>query len=73
MKHLIKILITSLLTACFSLCAYATDLPVPITDLVKKTFPKVSIRFDGLIELPDGTQYLPVLPYSYANTPNPAE
>ncbi len=77
MKKAMKILKYFLFLICFAFytanCAFATELPAAVTDLVKKTFPNASIRFDGLIELPDGTQYLPVLPYSYAKPENPAE
>ncbi len=77
MKKKMKILKYFLFLICFAFysanCAFATELPAAVTDLVKKTFPNASIRFDGLIELPDGTQYLPVLPYSYASPANPVE
>lgn len=45
----------------------ATELPSEIVEYLTKTYPGVNIRFDGLIELSDGTTYLPVLPVVYAD------
>lgn len=42
--------------------AFATKLPDNVFDYIKKEEPKAGVRFDGLITLPDGTIYLPVLP-----------
>ncbi len=42
--------------------ALATVLPQDLTNIIKESFSEISIRFDGLIELADGTQYLPVIP-----------
>jgi DNA-binding beta-propeller fold protein YncE len=42
--------------------ARATALPENLANYIKETFPKVDLRFDGVILLPDGTQYLPLLP-----------
>lgn len=52
--------------------ACATQLPQPIVDYIKTKFPDVSIRFDGLVELPDHTIYLPVSPLVYGNAATPA-
>ena len=46
--------------------ANATELPPIIVEYLTKTYPGVNIRFDGLIELTDGTTYLPVIPVVYA-------
>ncbi|MGD9580003.1 MAG: hypothetical protein AB7V50_01405 [Vampirovibrionia bacterium] len=46
--------------------AEATELPPPIVEYLTKTYPGINIRFDGLIELADGTTYLPVIPVVYA-------
>gem|GEM_PF-1267796 len=64
-----------LLFIAFAFCisqASATQLPQPIAAFLKSKFPGVEIRFDGLIELPDKTIYLPVLPLMYGNAKNPA-
>lgn len=45
--------------------ANATELPPSIVEYIKNTYPGANIRFDGLIELPDGNVYLPILPTSY--------
>ncbi|MFH0702351.1 MAG: YncE family protein [bacterium] len=57
----------------FVLPTFGTELPKPILNYIKTDFPKVNVRFDGLIELPDGTAYLPVFPLSYADVENPTE
>ena len=43
----------------------ATELPKPVLEYIKKNYAKANIRFDGLIELKDGTVYIPVIPISY--------
>ena len=56
---------TAVLTLVYCLSAmssYATKLPDYIVRSIKTDLPKASIRFDGLVSLPDGTVYLPVLP-----------
>lgn len=53
--------------------ASATQLPKEITDFVKEKYPEAGIRFDGLIELPDHTSYLPVMPFVYKKVENPAQ
>ena len=42
--------------------AIATTLPSGVEDIVKQSFPDAQIRFDGVIVLPDGTVYLPLIP-----------
>lgn len=49
----------------------ATDLPDGVIEYVKKNYPGCNIRFDGLVELEDGTLYLPVLPVVYAEHQGP--
>ena len=68
MKNFRIILAILALTCCISLCnapANATQLPQPIVEYLKSKYPNVEIRFDGLIELPDHTIYLPVSPLTY--------
>lgn len=64
--HLLKILITLLLIAGSTRCI-ATQLPKPVVDYIKTVYPKATVRFDGLVELSDDTQYLPVLPVIQEN------
>ena len=62
-KHGLRNLLAVLLIySVTSLSAFATKLPDKIVGTIKKELPKSSIRFDGLISMPDGTIYLPVLP-----------
>ncbi len=42
--------------------ALATQLPKPVKDFILDKYPNSTIRFDGLITLPDGNIYLPVIP-----------
>ena len=57
------------------LCGFAScfcsDIPKPIADFLKAKYPKINIRFDGFVEIPDGTQYLPVFPLDLLDVPNP--
>ncbi|MBS4760679.1 MAG: hypothetical protein KHX03_08300 [Clostridium sp.] len=58
-KSFVIALLAYLLT---SMSAFATKLPDNILQTIKSDLPKASVRFDGLITLPDGTVYIPVLP-----------
>jgi DNA-binding beta-propeller fold protein YncE len=42
--------------------AMATQLPDKLQSYISKDFPKTTFRFDGVILLPDGTEYLPLIP-----------
>src|SRR5574344_1458203 len=42
--------------------AMATQLPDKLKSYISKDFPKTTFRFDGVILLPDGTEYLPLIP-----------
>ena len=59
-----KFLIIFLLVCLFSFInkACATELPIQIQNKLKKEISGVTIRFDGLVEYPDKTQYLPIFP-----------
>ncbi len=59
---MLKILLTVITSLVFCASGFCTQLPEPVADFVKEKFPEAKIRFDGLIELPDKTGYLPVLP-----------
>ena len=41
---------------------FATQLPPEIKNYILQNVPDATIRFDGLVTLPDGTLYLPLLP-----------
>lgn len=58
----IKFLFISILLVFIANSAMATTLPDNVLTTIKKDFPKALVRFDGLITLPNGTVYLPVLP-----------
>lgn len=61
-KHLIKFILVITLATGFGLPGKSTELPAGIVDFVKNKYPEAGIRFDGMVELPDETKYLPVLP-----------
>lgn len=50
-----------------------TELPKPVVEFIRSKFPQANIRFDGYVELPDKTAYLPVLPLIYENSDKPLE
>ena len=62
-----KIIISLLLFTSLVLSANAAKLPNNVQDMVKKSFPSVDIRFDGVIILQDGTVYLPLYPSKIVN------
>lgn len=66
-KNIIALFLVYFLTATSS---YATKLPDYILNTLKSELPKASVRFDGLVSLPDGTVYLPVLPSNPKKNPS---
>ena len=52
-----------------AISAYATKIPDYILNTIKTELPQASVRFDGLVSLPDGTVYLPVLPSNPKKNP----
>lgn len=66
MKNIAVLLIVYCMTA---LSSYATKLPPYILQTLKADLPKANVRFDGLVTLPDGTVYLPVLPSNPKKNP----
>lgn len=64
MKKFLVLLIAFL---SFIPAAMAAKLPDDVQLMLKKTFPNVDIRFDGVIILPDGTVYLPLYPAKMKN------
>ncbi len=59
LRNLVVIVFVYVLT---TMSAFATKLPDSMVQSIKSELPKATVRFDGLISLPDGTVYLPVLP-----------
>jgi len=45
-----------------SQAVFASKIPDKELEVLMKSDPKLNVRFDGLIELPDGTSYIPVFP-----------
>lgn len=68
-----KIVLVLLLFFTAITTASASELPKNVVNKLKKDIPNVSIRFDGLIEYPDGTQYLPVFPMDLTQTGDEAK
>ncbi len=61
MKKILALLLFILILG-ISQTAFASKIPEAELDLIKGTFPEASVRFDGMLELPDGTKYIPVYP-----------
>ena len=62
-----KLIIALAIAAATSVSVYATQLPNDVKNCVTKEFPKTSFRFDGVIILPDGTIYLPLIPSKFGS------
>lgn len=60
-----KLIIALAIAAMTSVSVNATILPVEIKNSITKDFPKANFRFDGVIILPDGTVYLPLIPSKF--------
>ncbi len=65
-KNIILVVCVYFLT---TVSAFATKLPDYIINTLKSELPNAAIRFDGLVSLPDGTVYLPVLPSNPKKNP----
>ncbi|MDD3149540.1 MAG: YncE family protein [Candidatus Gastranaerophilales bacterium] len=72
MKKFFKLLLAMILILNVN-SAFASVIPSEIETYIKKTFPNATVRFDGLVTLDDGTQYLPVFPVSYDEAENPVQ
>jgi len=72
-NKLIKILFAVILFLNMTLPGFCTDMPESVILYVKERFPEAGIRFDGLVELPDGTKYLPVMPLVKVKRDKPLE
>jgi YVTN family beta-propeller protein len=63
-----KLILTILLFFMGITMTFSTELPKNIQTKLKNDIPGVTIRFDGLVEYPDKTQYLPVFPMDLKKT-----
>ena len=61
MRRIYGVLLFLILFA-FTNCAFASKIPEAELQLLKDAFPKLTVRFDGVVQLPDGTSYIPVYP-----------
>ena len=68
-----KLILTILLFFTGVTMSFATELPKNIQAKLKKDIPGVTVRFDGLVEYPDKTQYLPVFPMDLKKTDEEAK
>ena len=60
-KFIINVLVIMVGFACLSQVA-ASEIPKAEKAVLEKTFAGMKVRFDGMIELKDGTKYIPVYP-----------
>ncbi len=56
------IIAAAIISLVFAQSANATQLPPEVKNYILQNIPDATIRFDGLITLPDGTFYLPLIP-----------
>lgn len=68
-----KLILTILLFFMGVTMSLATELPKNVQAKLKKDIPGVTIRFDGLVEYPDKTQYLPIIPMDLKKTGDEAK
>ncbi len=71
--NIIKILLTLIIVFIFNSPGFCTELPGNVKSFILEKFPEAKIRFDGMVELPDGTNYLPILPIVYPDKEKPIE
>ena len=60
-KFIINFLVLIICFACIS-SVTASEIPNAEKAVLEKTFAGMKVRFDGMIELKDGTKYIPVYP-----------
>lgn len=60
-----KLIIALAIAAAAAMQVNATQLPEDIKNCITEDFPKANFRFDGVITLPDGTVYLPLIPSKF--------
>ena len=70
-----KILAAILFLILFSVAqnAFASKIPDAELGILKETFSDVNVRFDGMVELSDGTNYIPVYPVNTKKLTEPAK
>ena len=71
--NIIRILFVLIMSLILTAPGFCTQLPESVVEFIKEKFPKAGIRFDGLVELPDETVYLPILPLVYDELENPVK
>lgn len=62
MKKILAILLLILFIGLGNASVMASTIPDGELAILKESFKKLNVRFDGLVELPDGTSYVPVYP-----------
>ena len=67
-----KLLVIFGLFMALVLPANATKVPENVRNFVMEEYPETVFRFDGVVVLPDGTVYLPLIPSQF-NTDEPVE
>ena len=67
-----KLLVIFGLFMALVLPANATKVPENVRNFVTEEYPETVFRFDGVVVLPDGTVYLPLIPSQF-NTDEPVE
>ena len=60
-----KLLIILALFMAIMLPAHATRVPDNVRKFVMEEYPETEFRFDGVVILPDGTVYLPLIPSKF--------
>ena len=61
MKKLLALMLFIMLLGVSNVCS-AAKIPEAELEVLKKEFPNMKVRFDALVELSDGTKYIPVYP-----------
>lgn len=67
-----KLLIGLIITLAAAIPVNATKLPENVQNYISAAYPNTIFRFDGIVQLPDGTVYLPLIPSKF-NTDTPVE
>lgn len=65
-----KLLIGLAITLATAVPSMATVVPDNVQEFIFEAYPKTVFRFDGVVQLPDGTVYLPLIPSKF-NTEDP--
>ena len=62
MKKILALFLVLISLGGITQCANASKIPDAELNIIQKAFPDAKVRFDGLVELSDGTSYIPVYP-----------